>query len=44
MKSLVLSFAFAATALAADPPVPPVLPIGSPVPDFALPGIDGKTY
>ncbi len=44
MKSLVLSFAFAATALAADPPNPPVLPIGSPVPDFALPGIDGKTH
>jgi peroxiredoxin len=47
MKSLVLSFAFAATAataLAADPPTPPVLAIGSPVPDFSLPGIDGKTY
>ncbi len=23
---------------------PPVLPIGSPLPDFALPGVDGKTY
>lgn len=46
MKSLILtfSFAFAATALAADPPTPPVLAIGSPVPDFSLPGIDGKTH
>lgn len=44
MKSIVLSLAFAAAALAADPPVPPVLPIGSPVPDFSLPGIDGKTH
>ncbi|AOS43237.1 Thiol-disulfide oxidoreductase ResA [Lacunisphaera limnophila] len=23
---------------------PPVLPIGAPLPDFALPGVDGKTY
>ncbi len=23
---------------------PPVLPIGSPLPDFALPGVDGKTW
>jgi peroxiredoxin len=44
MKSLVLTFAFAATALAADPPNPTVLPIGSPVPDFELPGIDGKKH
>lgn len=44
MKSLLLTFAFAATALAADPPNPTVLPIGSPVPDFDLPGIDGKKH
>jgi peroxiredoxin len=47
MKSLLLTFAFAATAgsaLAADPPTPPVMAIGSTVPDFSLPGIDGKTY
>jgi len=44
MKSLLLTFAFASTALAADPPTPPVLAIGSPVPDFSLPAIDGKTY
>lgn len=47
MKSLLLTFAFAATAgtaLAADPPTPPVMPIGSQAPDFSLPAIDGKTY
>jgi peroxiredoxin len=44
MKTLALTFAFAATTLAADPPNPTVLPIGSPVPDFSLPGIDGKTH
>ncbi|QJE98782.1 redoxin domain-containing protein [Luteolibacter luteus] len=47
MKSLLLTFAFAATAgtaLAADPPTPPVMAIGSQVPDFSLPAIDGKTY
>ena len=48
MKSLLLSFTFAAaagtSAFAADPPTPPVLAIGSPVPDFSLPAIDGKTY
>ncbi|MCW1924101.1 redoxin family protein [Luteolibacter arcticus] len=44
MKAVILSFAFAATALAADPPTPPVLAIGSPVPDFELPGIDGKKH
>lgn len=49
MKSLLFSFAIAAaaatsTAFAADPPTPPVIPIGTPVPDFSLPGIDGKTH
>ncbi len=32
----------AGPVLAAE--VPPVLPLGSPAPDFALPGIDGKTH
>ena len=44
MKAVVLSLAFAATAFAADPPTPPVMAIGSPVPDFELPGIDGKKH
>ena len=47
MKSLLLTFAIAATAgtaFAADPPTPPVLAIGQPVPDFSLKGIDGKTH
>lgn len=39
--SCVLAFA-ALTATAATNP--PVLPIGSPLPDFALPGVDGKTH
>lgn len=42
MKAVLFSLAFAATAFAAEPP--PVMAIGSPVPDFALPGIDGKTH
>jgi peroxiredoxin len=44
MKTLVLSIALAASALAAEPQTPPVLAIGSPVPDFELPGIDGKKH
>lgn len=44
MKSFVLSLALAATAFAADPPTPPVMAIGAPVPDFELPGIDGKKH
>lgn len=52
MKSLLLNFSFAlataavvtSTAFAADPPTPPVLAIGSAVPDFSLKGIDGKTH
>ena len=45
MKTALFSLAFAATVLAAEPPSPPpVMAIGSPVPDFALPGIDGKTH
>jgi thiol-disulfide isomerase/thioredoxin len=37
----VLILVMALTAFAANPPV---LPIGSPLPEFALPGVDGKTY
>lgn len=44
MKAVVLSLAFAATALAAENKTPPVLAIGSPVPDFELPGIDGQKH
>jgi len=44
MKTALLSLALAATALTAEPQNPPVMAIGSPVPDFALPGIDGKTH
>ncbi len=44
MKAVFLSLAFAATALGAAPQNPPVMPIGSPVPDFELPGIDGKKH
>ena len=40
LASLVLSFA--GTALASEQP--PTLAIGSPLPSFSLPGIDGKTY
>lgn len=42
MKSLLLSAALVLAAQAAEPP--PVLPIGSPAPDFKLPGIDGKEW
>jgi peroxiredoxin len=44
MRSLLLTLAFAATAGGAAPQNPPVMPIGSPVPDFELPGIDGKKH
>jgi thiol-disulfide isomerase/thioredoxin len=45
MRSLLafcLLLVAAASAIAATNP--PVLPIGSPLPDFSLPGVDGKTY
>lgn len=44
MKTVFLSLALAATTFAAEPQTPPVMAIGSPVPDFALPGIDGKNH
>src|SRR5262245_33952519 len=34
----------AAAVAAADPPGLKTRPIGSPAPDFRLPGVDGKTY
>ena len=45
MRSLLVSclLAFAAITAAADTHNPP-LAIGSPLPDFKLPGADGKTY
>jgi len=39
-----LLLAFAPVRLFAASDEPPVLPIGSPAPDFCLPGIDGKTH
>ncbi|WP_193211569.1 redoxin domain-containing protein [Luteolibacter marinus] len=44
MKPTYLFLAASLTALSAEPQVPPVMAIGSPVPDFALPGIDGKEH
>jgi AhpC/TSA family len=37
-----LTLALPPVLAAAEPPAP--LPIGAPAPDFALPGIDGRTY
>lgn len=42
MKSLLLSLVLATASMAAQPP--PVMPTGAQVPDFKLPGIDGKTW
>ncbi len=36
--------ALATAALAVEATEHPILPLGSPAPDFSLPGIDGKTY
>jgi thiol-disulfide isomerase/thioredoxin len=36
--------AFAASARAAEPADHPTLGLGSPAPDFSLPGVDGKTW
>src|ERR1035438_9454271 len=42
--SMALTLAFAATVCAAGEDDHPTLAIGSPAPDFSLPGIDGKTH
>ena len=44
MRSLLASCLFVLAALSAAAANPPVLPLGSPLPDFKLPGVDGKTY
>ncbi len=44
MKTLFAAIVMVSAAIAAEPANPPVLAIGSPVPDFSLPGIDGKDY
>lgn len=45
MRSLLASCLFALAALSASAAAhPPVLALGSPLPDFKLPGVDGKTY
>ena len=41
VAALLLPLAALTAAAATNPPV---LPIGSPLPDFALPGVDGKTW
>ncbi len=45
MRSLLAICLFAVAALSATAAAnPPVLPLGAPLPDFKLPGVDGKTY
>ena len=45
MRSLLASCLLVLAALTAGAAEhPPVLPLGSPLPDFKLPGVDGKTY
>jgi thiol-disulfide isomerase/thioredoxin len=44
MRGLIASFAWAVAGAAFAANEPPVLPIGSTLPAFSLPGIDGKTY
>lgn len=45
MRSLLISLLLTFSALTATAATnPPVLPIGSPLPDFSLPGVDGKTW
>jgi thiol-disulfide isomerase/thioredoxin len=41
---LPILFGFAAAAIAGDATEHPTLALGSPAPDFNLPGVDGKTY
>ena len=40
----VLALAAPLAALAADDEAHPTLAVGSPAPDFSLPGIDGKAH
>ena len=42
MKAVLLALSLVSASMAAEPP--PVLPIGSPVPDFKLPGADGRDW
>jgi thiol-disulfide isomerase/thioredoxin len=44
MRGLIASFALVVAGAAFAANEPPVLPIGSALPAFSLPGIDGKTY
>jgi peroxiredoxin len=44
MACFVISILLPAGTAVADPPEIKTLPIGSPAPDFQLPGVDGKTY
>jgi peroxiredoxin len=44
MRTLIASFLLAAALTASAATNPPVLAIGAPLPDFKLPGVDGKTY
>ncbi len=45
MRSFLVSTLFLLVALSAVAAEhPPVLPLGAPLPDFKLPGVDGKTY
>jgi thiol-disulfide isomerase/thioredoxin len=41
---LAVALAVSLNIFAAEPSETPVLPVGSPCPDFKLPGVDGKTY
>jgi thiol-disulfide isomerase/thioredoxin len=43
-RLLTVPFLLLAALTATAATNPPVLPIGSPLPDFALPGVDGKTW
>jgi thiol-disulfide isomerase/thioredoxin len=44
MRALIASFALLLAHAAVAANEPPVLPIGSALPAFSLPGVDGKTY
>jgi len=41
---LLVLLLLASATFAEEPPAHPILPIGSPAPDFCLPGIDGATH